>query len=64
MLSERFQADVPLSMFVFPVRDGVPLPPAFRRFAIVPPAPLELSPQEIGANRERWIREWTDVVLR
>jgi thiamine transport system substrate-binding protein len=64
MLSERFQADVPLSMFVFPVREGVPLPPAFRRFAVVPAAPLELPPEEIGANRERWIREWTDVVLR
>lgn len=64
LLSERFQADVPLSMFVFPVREGVPLPPAFERFAVVPERPLELPPEEIGANRERWIREWTDVVLR
>jgi thiamine transport system substrate-binding protein len=64
MLSERFQADVPLSMFVFPVRKGVPLPPAFERFAVVPERPLQLPAEEIGANRERWIREWTDVVLR
>lgn len=64
LLSERFQADVPLSMFVFPVRDGVRLPPAFERFAVVPARPLDLPPEEIGANRERWIREWTDVVLR
>jgi thiamine transport system substrate-binding protein len=64
LLSERFQADVPLSMFVFPVREGVPLPAAFERFAVVPERPLELPPEEIGANRERWIREWTDIVLR
>ncbi len=64
MLSEQFQADVPLSMFVFPVRAGVELPAAFRRFAVVPERPLELPPEEIGANRERWIREWTDLVLR
>jgi ABC-type thiamine transport system substrate-binding protein len=30
----------------------------------VPARPLELPPAEIGRNRDRWIREWTDVVLR
>ncbi|HEY7729456.1 MAG TPA: thiamine ABC transporter substrate-binding protein [Gaiellaceae bacterium] len=64
MLSPAFQQDVPTSMFVFPVREGVELPPAFERWAVVPDAPLELPPEEIGENRERWIREWTDVVLR
>jgi len=64
MLSPRFQRDVPGSMFVFPVREGTPLPPEFERFAVVPERPLELPPAEIGANRDRWIREWTDVVLR
>ena len=64
MLSERFQAGLPLSMFVFPVRDGVELPEAFRKFAVVPERPLELSPAEIGANRDRWIRTWTSIVLR
>jgi len=64
LLSERFQADLPLSMFVFPVREGVELPEAFRRFAVVPARPLELDPQRIGENRDRWVREWTSVVLR
>jgi thiamine transport system substrate-binding protein len=64
LLSARFQADVPLSMFVFPVRTGVPLPEVFRRFAPPVPHPLELPAKTIGANRDRWIREWTDVVLR
>jgi thiamine transport system substrate-binding protein len=64
MLSERFQADIPLSMFVFPVRDGVELPEVFEEFADVPPDPLTLPPDEIGAQRDRWIEEWTDTVLR
>lgn len=64
MLSPRFQRDVPLSMFVFPVRAGVALPPEFVRWAVVPERPLELPPAEIGRNRDRWIREWTSVVLR
>jgi thiamine transport system substrate-binding protein len=64
MLSERFQADVPLQMFVFPARLGTPLPPEFERFAVVPSRPLELPPEEIEANRERWVDEWTDIVVR
>ena len=51
-------------MFVFPVREGVALPPEFERFAVVPARPLELSPDEIGRNRDRWISEWTQIVLR
>jgi thiamine transport system substrate-binding protein len=64
MLSERFQADVPGSMFVYPVRDDVPLPAAFTEHAIQPAAPLTLPPEEIDAGRDRWIDEWTQIVLR
>lgn len=64
MLSPAFQRDVPLSMFVFPVREGVPLPPEFAKWAVVPEDPLELPAATIGRNRDRWIGEWTDVVLR
>jgi thiamine transport system substrate-binding protein len=64
MLSERFQADIPLQMFVFPVRDGTPLPPVFAEFAEVPADPLTLDVSEIGRNRDEWIDQWTNVVLR
>ena len=64
MLSKRFQEDVPLSMFVFPVVRDAALPPEFEQFAVVPSAPLELPPAEIEANRDRWVDEWTDIVIR
>ena len=64
MLSERFQADVPGSMFVYPVRAGVPLPEAFTKHAIQPTAPLSLEPSAIEAGRDAWIDEWTQIVLR
>ena len=64
MLSRRFQEDIPLQMFVFPARLDTPLPPEFERFALVPASPLELSPEEIEENRERWVDEWTDLVIR
>ncbi len=64
LLSKRFQEDIPLQMFVFPVRDGAELPPVFEKFAEVAPDPLSLPPTAIGANREQWIEAWTDTVLR
>jgi thiamine transport system substrate-binding protein len=64
MLSERFQADVPGSMFVYPVRAGVALPKPFVRYAVVPKDPLQLPPEEIDANRDRWVARWTEIVVR
>jgi thiamine transport system substrate-binding protein len=63
MLTTRFQAGLPATMVVLPTRRGVPLPPAFRRFSPALEHPLELPPAEIGANRDRWVKEWTDLVL-
>ena len=64
MLSERFQADVPGSMFVYPVREGVELPAAFVEHAIVPEDPLQLPPDDIDENRDRWVARWTEIVVR
>ena len=64
MLSRTFQQDVPLQMFVFPVRDGVALPAVFEKFADQPSDPLTLPPAEIGRHRDEWIEQWTNTVLR
>jgi thiamine transport system substrate-binding protein len=64
LLSRPFQEEIPLSMFVFPVNREARLPTAFVRHAVVPEDPLELPPEAIGENRERWVDEWTRIVLR
>jgi len=64
MLSERFQADVPGSMFVYPVRADVALPEAFVEHAIVPANPLQLPADDIDENRDRWVARWTEIVVR
>ncbi len=64
MLSKRFQEDIPLQMFVFPARVDAALPPEFEQFAVVPARPLELAPEEIEENREGWVDEWSDIVVR
>ena len=64
MLSREFQEDVPDNMYVFPVREDAALPSVFAKFAELATDPLALPPAEIDANRDRWIDEWTDTVLR
>jgi thiamine transport system substrate-binding protein len=64
MLSEQFQQDIPLNMFVFPAVTGTPLPVAFLEYADIADAPASLDPATIDENRQRWIVEWADVVLR
>ncbi len=64
MLSVEFQEDVPLQMFVYPVNRNVALPAEFVRWAEVAQQPAALDPAVIAANRERWIAEWSEAVLR
>lgn len=64
MLSKEFQEDVPLQMFVYPVNPNAALPEEFVKYAQAPAQTAQLSPSEIAANRDRWIQEWTDVVMK
>jgi thiamine transport system substrate-binding protein len=64
MLGKQFQEDVPLQMFVYPVNPNAALPEAFVKYAQAPAQPATLSPEEIAANRDRWIQEWTDAVMK
>ena len=64
MLSPTFQAEMPLNMFVFPVLDDVPLAPEFKRFLSIPERTAQVDPAAIAAHRERWIREWREVMAR
>ncbi len=63
MLSQRFQEDIPLQMFVFPARDDASLPD-FYQWAERPSEPAEVAASEIQENREDWIQQWTETVLR
>jgi thiamine transport system substrate-binding protein len=64
MLSPAFQADMPAQMFVFPVLPGVELGEVFDRFLVEPEVPAALPPEAIAAGRERWLRAWTEAILR
>jgi len=59
MLSQKFQEDMPLNMFVYPVNKNAQLPEVFINFAQVAESPAALSYSEIASNRDAWIEAWT-----
>jgi thiamine transport system substrate-binding protein len=64
MLSTTFQEDVPMQMFVFPVNPAAKLDEAFAKHLQTPQKTAEVSPEEIAAKREQWLKAWTETVLR
>jgi thiamine transport system substrate-binding protein len=64
MLGQKFQADIPGQMFVYPVLPNVTLPDAFVKYAQKASQPAVLAPDVIAANRDAWIQAWSDAVLK
>jgi thiamine transport system substrate-binding protein len=64
MLSQQFQEDMPLQMYVYPVNTYAKLPPEFVQYAQTAAQPAALDPADIASNRDRWIADWTKTVLR
>jgi thiamine transport system substrate-binding protein len=63
MVSDAFQRELPLNLFVYPAVSGVELPPEFTEHAVMPSSPLTVDPAVIDENRSAWIDQWTDIVL-
>jgi thiamine transport system substrate-binding protein len=64
MLSAQFQEDMPLKMFVFPVNSKAKLDESFTKFLVNPQQTASVNPQDIAANREKWLQDWNAAVLK
>jgi thiamine transport system substrate-binding protein len=62
MLSQKFQEDMPLNMFVYPANKNAKLPDVFVKYAQVAENPAVISYAEITANRDAWIEAWTEAM--
>ena len=60
LLSDDFQRSVPEAMYVYPVVPGTQVPEAWAKFAL--PATSTIGDDlDINSNRERWLKDWSDV---
>ena len=60
LLSDDFQRSVPEAMYVYPAVVGTEVPEAWAKFAL--PATSTIGDDlDINGNRERWLKDWSDV---
>lgn len=64
ILGKTFQEDIALQMFMFPANFNAQLPKLFTKYAKISEYTTRLTSREIAENRDKWIEEWTQVVLR
>ncbi|MCL8016152.1 thiamine ABC transporter substrate-binding protein [Streptomyces sp. AS02] len=64
MLTRTFQDDMPLNMFVYPVREGAQVPEEFTEYGPQAENPETMDPAKIADNRDDWVKSWTSLVLK
>ncbi|WP_407071054.1 thiamine ABC transporter substrate-binding protein [Streptomyces cellulosae] len=64
LLTKRFQEDMPLNMFVYPVRKGAQVPEEFVKFGPQAKNPQTMAPDRIADHRDQWVKSWTSLVLK
>ncbi|MBT2674963.1 thiamine ABC transporter substrate-binding protein [Streptomyces sp. ISL-14] len=64
MLTKTFQDDMPLNMFVYPVREAAQVPPEFVKYGPQAKDPETMDPAKIADNRDDWVKSWTSLVLK
>ncbi len=61
LLSQSFQEDVPLQMFVYPASSTAALPEIFTTYAVPVTDPYTLDPELVGAKSSTWIEGWVGL---
>ncbi|MEH0547139.1 thiamine ABC transporter substrate-binding protein [Streptomyces sp. B21-105] len=64
LISGKFQQDMPLNMFVYPVVKGVAVPAEFTRYGPAAEHPETMDPAKIADRRDQWVKSWTSLVLK
>ncbi|MFE8964456.1 thiamine ABC transporter substrate-binding protein [Streptomyces iakyrus] len=64
LISKRFQEDMPLNMFVYPVTEGAQVPTEFVKYGPQAKDPESMAPAKIAEHRDQWVKSWTSLVLK
>ncbi len=64
LISKKFQEDMPLNMFVYPVTEGARVPAEFTAYGPQAKDPETMDPAKIADRRDQWVKSWTSLVLK
>ncbi|WP_028045601.1 thiamine ABC transporter substrate binding subunit [Cellulomonas sp. URHE0023] len=63
LLSDDVQADIPDSMYMYPVSSAAELPAEWASWAPLATDPFEVPPADIATNRADWLKQWSATVI-
>ncbi len=63
LLSDEVQADIPGSMYMYPVSSSVAVPDDWAQWGPLAPQPVDVPAADIAAHRSDWLQQWSDTVL-
>ena len=63
LLSDEVQADIPGSMYMYPVSSAVTVPSDWAQWAPLATKPISVPAADIAAHRSDWLQQWSSVVL-
>ncbi len=61
IVSEEFQAEIPLTQIMYPIHPDVSLPDAFEAGPAVERS-VQLDPDHVAENFDTWLEEWEEVM--
>ena len=64
LVSPEVQEALPGSMYVYPAAEDAALPAEWADLTERPEDPWAVDPEDVDANRDEWLREWSDLVSR
>ncbi|MBT3776624.1 MAG: thiamine ABC transporter substrate binding subunit [Pelagibacteraceae bacterium] len=59
MISDDFQSVLPSTNIMYPISNNLMLPEAFNKIEV--PDMLQIDPEEINKNKDKWINEWLNA---
>ena len=59
MISDDFQSVLPSTNIMYPIANNLMLPEAFNKIEV--PDMLQIDPEEINKNKDKWINEWLNA---
>ncbi|MDR1767508.1 MAG: thiamine ABC transporter substrate-binding protein [Propionibacteriaceae bacterium] len=63
LVGKAVQSTIPDQMYMSPVNPEATVPAAWEKYTGVVTAPIEVDAATISSDNERWIKDWTQVVV-
>ncbi|MDY5584753.1 MAG: thiamine ABC transporter substrate-binding protein [Arcanobacterium sp.] len=61
MLSDKVQTEIPNTMYMYPIVQGIEMPKEWAEYAPLPENSLQPDLAAVATNRETWLKDWEKI---